>query len=61
MADDRVATIVDGMRIASACPNHMNPAMSYIDPDSVSHAVGLHVYAQLQTRQIKNHRGLAPQ
>ncbi|GBD57502.1 TonB-dependent receptor [Gluconobacter wancherniae] len=41
MADDRVATIVDGMRIASACPNHMNPAMSYIDPDSVSHAVAL--------------------
>jgi len=38
MADDRVATIVDGMRVASACPNHMNPAMSYIDPDSVSSA-----------------------
>ncbi|GBR19003.1 TonB-dependent receptor [Asaia spathodeae] len=38
MADDRVATIVDGMHIASACPNHMNPAMSYIDPDSVSTA-----------------------
>ncbi|NHN87491.1 TonB-dependent receptor [Acetobacter conturbans] len=38
MADDRVATIVDGMRIASACPNHMNPALSYIDPDSVSKA-----------------------
>ncbi|GBQ13773.1 TonB-dependent receptor [Swaminathania salitolerans] len=38
MADDRVATIIDGMRIASACPNHMNPAMSYIDPDAVSHA-----------------------
>ncbi|MFT8644843.1 TonB-dependent receptor [Gluconacetobacter sp.] len=39
MADDRVATFVDGMRIASACPNHMNPAMSYIDPDSVASAV----------------------
>ncbi|MFT8719203.1 MAG: TonB-dependent receptor [Acetobacter sp.] len=38
MADDRVATIVDGMRIASACPNHMNPALSYVDPDSVSKA-----------------------
>ncbi|WP_408737003.1 TonB-dependent receptor [Acetobacter fallax] len=39
MADDRVATIVDGMRIESACPNHMNPALSYVDPDSVSKAV----------------------
>lgn len=38
MADDRIATIVDGMRIASACPNHMNPALSYVDPDSVSKA-----------------------
>ncbi|GEN63435.1 TonB-dependent receptor [Acetobacter oeni] len=38
-ADDRVATIVDGMRIEAACPNHMNPALSYIDPDSVSKAV----------------------
>lgn len=35
MADDRVATVVDGVRIAPACPNHMNPALSYIDPDSV--------------------------
>ncbi|AQS84710.1 MAG: TonB-dependent receptor [Acetobacter aceti] len=38
MADDRIATIVDGMRIASACPNHMNPALSYVDPDSVATA-----------------------
>ncbi|MFT9015388.1 MAG: TonB-dependent receptor plug domain-containing protein [Acetobacter sp.] len=38
MADDRVATFVDGMRIQSACPNHMNPAMSYIDPDAVETA-----------------------
>ncbi len=28
MADDRVATVVDGVRIAPACPNHMNPALS---------------------------------
>ncbi|WP_139064478.1 TonB-dependent receptor [Gluconobacter morbifer] len=41
MADDRVATEVDGMRIAAACPNHMNPAMSYVDPDSVSKAVAI--------------------
>lgn len=39
MADDRVATFVDGMRLSAGCPNHMNPAMSYIDPDSVSSAV----------------------
>ncbi|NHO52639.1 TonB-dependent receptor plug domain-containing protein [Acetobacter estunensis] len=41
MADDRVATIVDGMRIDAACPNHMNPALSYVDPDSVSTAVAI--------------------
>ncbi|MDG6095375.1 TonB-dependent receptor plug domain-containing protein [Acetobacter sp. AN02] len=38
MADDRVATLIDGLRIESACPNHMNPAMSYVDPDSVETA-----------------------
>lgn len=38
MADDRVATIVDGMRMGDGCPNHMNPIMSYVDPDSVSAA-----------------------
>ena len=31
MADTRVKTDVDGMTITSACPNHMNPALSYID------------------------------
>lgn len=31
MADDRVKIDVDGMTITSACPNHMNPALSYID------------------------------
>ena len=41
MADDRVATFVDGMRMEAACPNHMNPAMSYIDPDMVSSAVAI--------------------
>jgi iron complex outermembrane receptor protein len=35
MADDRVNTVVNGMPIISACPNHMNPALSYIDPDKV--------------------------
>ncbi|MCH4023636.1 MAG: TonB-dependent receptor plug domain-containing protein [Acetobacter sp.] len=41
MADDRLATTIDGMRIPSACPNHMNPAMSYIDPDMISEVVAI--------------------
>jgi iron complex outermembrane recepter protein len=35
MADDRINTTIDGMQITSACPNHMNPALSYIDPSKV--------------------------
>ncbi|CAI9121003.1 TonB-dependent receptor plug domain-containing protein [Acetobacteraceae bacterium LMG 32668] len=41
MADDRVATSVDGVRIPPACPNHMNPAMSYISPDMVTEATAV--------------------
>ncbi|GBQ45972.1 TonB-dependent receptor [Acetobacter ghanensis] len=41
MADDRVATVVDGVRVNPACPNHMNPALSYIDPDSVETATSV--------------------
>jgi len=36
MADDRIKTDIDGMQITSACPNHMNPALSYIDPTKVA-------------------------
>lgn len=36
MADERVATIIDGMRIMADCPNHMNPALSYLNPHDVS-------------------------
>lgn len=36
MADDRVNIKVDGANITSACSNHMNPALSYIDPTKVS-------------------------
>lgn len=36
MADDRVKTDVDGMQITSACPNHMNPALSYVSAEKVS-------------------------
>jgi iron complex outermembrane recepter protein len=35
MADDRVRIKVDGMDLISACANHMNAPLSYIDPSSV--------------------------
>ena len=35
LADDRNRTLVDGMALTSSCPNHMNPALSYIAPGSV--------------------------
>lgn len=35
LADDRLATQVDGMNLIAACPNHMNSPLSYIDPSSV--------------------------
>ncbi len=36
MSDDRVRIKVDGMHLISACANHMNPPLSYIDPSNVS-------------------------
>ncbi len=36
LADDRIRIKVDGMDLISACGNHMNPALSYIDPTNVS-------------------------
>ncbi|MEO5347241.1 MAG: TonB-dependent receptor plug domain-containing protein [Magnetococcus sp. YQC-9] len=35
LGDDRLKTQVDGMSLISACPNHMNPTLSYIDPNNV--------------------------
>jgi iron complex outermembrane recepter protein len=35
LADDRVRVKVDGMDLISACANHMNPPLSYIDPSNV--------------------------
>ncbi|MFZ2524552.1 MAG: TonB-dependent receptor [Candidatus Ferrigenium altingense] len=35
LADDRIRVKVDGMDLISACGNHMNPALSYIDPSNV--------------------------
>lgn len=36
LADDRIRIKVDGMDLISSCANHMNPALSYIDPANVS-------------------------
>lgn len=36
LADDRNRILVDGMPLTSACPNHMNPALSYIEPSAVA-------------------------
>ncbi|OZA30135.1 MAG: TonB-dependent receptor [Hydrogenophilales bacterium 17-61-9] len=35
LGDDRLRIKVDGMDLISACGNHMNPALSYIDPSNV--------------------------
>ncbi|TAN44388.1 MAG: TonB-dependent receptor [Rhodospirillales bacterium] len=35
MSSDRVKTEVDGMSLTSACPNHMNPPLSYMAPSKV--------------------------
>lgn len=42
LADDRLRIQVDGMDLIASCPNHMNPALSYIDPTNVG---ALRVYA----------------
>jgi iron complex outermembrane receptor protein len=36
LGDDRIRTLVDGVPVAAACPMHMNPPLSYIDPTNVS-------------------------
>ncbi|MDO9149836.1 MAG: TonB-dependent receptor plug domain-containing protein [Methylotenera sp.] len=36
LADDRIRIKVDGMDLISSCANHMNPALSYIDPANVA-------------------------
>lgn len=42
LADDRLRIKVDGMDLIASCPNHMNPALSYIDPTQLGQ---LTVYA----------------
>ena len=34
-ADDRLRIKIDGMDLISACANHMNPPLSYIDPTNI--------------------------
>lgn len=36
MADDRINIKIDGATATSSCPNHMNPAMSYVDPSKIT-------------------------
>ena len=36
LGDDRIRTLVDGVTVSAACPMHMNPALSYIDPSNVA-------------------------
>lgn len=38
LADDRIRIQIDGMDLTSACGNHMNPPLSYIDPANVGQA-----------------------
>lgn len=35
LADDRINILLDGVNVTSACSNHMNPPLSYIDPSRV--------------------------
>jgi iron complex outermembrane receptor protein len=36
LGDDRILTLVNDVPIAAACPMHMNPPLSYIDPTNTS-------------------------
>jgi iron complex outermembrane recepter protein len=36
LGDDRIRILVNGVPMAAACPMHMNPPLSYIDPSKVS-------------------------
>ncbi len=42
LADDRIRIQVDGMDQVAACPNHMNPPLSYLAPAAIGH---IQVYA----------------
>jgi iron complex outermembrane receptor protein len=36
LGDERTKLVVDGMTVSSACPNHMNPPLSYIAPSAAA-------------------------
>jgi iron complex outermembrane receptor protein len=36
LGDDRIRILVNGVPIAAACPMHMNPSLSYIDPSNAA-------------------------
>jgi iron complex outermembrane receptor protein len=36
LGDERTNLVVDGMTVSAACPNHMNPPLSYTDPSNVN-------------------------
>ena len=36
LGDDRIRILVNGVPLAAACPMHMNPPLSYIDPSNVA-------------------------
>ena len=36
LVDERVLTLVDGAPAGAACPMHMNPPLSYVDPSAVA-------------------------
>jgi iron complex outermembrane receptor protein len=36
LGDDRIRTLVNGVPVAAACPMHMNPPLSYIDPSNAA-------------------------
>jgi iron complex outermembrane receptor protein len=36
LGDDRIRILVDGIPVTAACPMHMNPPLSYIDPSNVA-------------------------
>lgn len=42
LADDRLRIKVDGMDLIAACPNHMNPPLSYVEPSNLEQ---IRVYA----------------
>jgi iron complex outermembrane recepter protein len=36
LADDRIKILLNGVPVSAACPMHMNPPLSYIDPSNVA-------------------------